>query len=86
MKRVISGFDNEAIMGLINYFLSMPGWFVFTVIFSITVFFLGIRIIRPTQRGVKERLGRYNKYCKPGFHWIIPLIDRLIKINIIRCS
>ena len=82
MKRVISGFDNEAIMGLINYFLSMPGWFVFTVIFSITVFFLGIRIIRPTQRGVKERLGRYNKYCKPGFHWIIPLIDRLIKINI----
>jgi len=69
-------------MGLINYFLSMPGWFSFTVIFSITVFFLGIRIIRPTQRGVKERLGKYSKYCKPGFHWIIPFIDKLVKINV----
>lgn len=60
----------------------MPGWFSFTVIFSITVFFLGIRIIRPTQRGVKERLGKYSKYCKPGFHWIIPFIDKLVKINV----
>jgi regulator of protease activity HflC (stomatin/prohibitin superfamily) len=82
IRTVISGFDYEAIMGLINYFLSMPGWFSFTVIFSITVFFLGIRIIRPTQRGVKERLGKYSKYCKPGFHWIIPFIDKLVKINV----
>lgn len=47
------------------------------------IFFLfGIRIIRPTSRGVIERLGRYQKFAQPGFHWIIPVIDKLYKINI----
>ncbi|MDD4150145.1 MAG: SPFH/Band 7/PHB domain protein [Bacteroidales bacterium] len=41
----------------------------------------GIRIIRPTHRGLIERLGRYNKYANPGFHWIIPGIDKLYRVN-----
>ncbi len=48
----------------------------------VLIFFLGIRIIRPTHRGLIERLGKYKKFAQPGFHWIIPVIDRLIKINI----
>ena len=53
------------------------------IIAAIIIFFLwGIRIIRPTQRGLKERLGKYKKFCNPGFHWIIPIIDRMIKVNI----
>ncbi len=46
------------------------------------VFLWGIRIVRPTNRGLVERLGKYKKFAQPGFHWIIPLIDRMIKINI----
>ncbi len=46
------------------------------------VFLMGIRIIRPTQRGLIERLGRYNSYANAGFHWIIPIIDRLFKVNV----
>ncbi len=42
----------------------------------------GIKIVRPTERGLMERLGKYNSLANPGFHWIIPLIDRLYKINI----
>ncbi|MFC1752958.1 SPFH domain-containing protein [Thermoproteota archaeon] len=45
------------------------------------VFFLGIRIVRPTHRGLVERLGKYNRFAAPGFHWIIPLIEIMIIVN-----
>lgn len=54
----------------------------FIIVAIIIIFLWGIRIIRPTQRGLKERLGKYKKFAMPGFHWIIPIIDRMIKINI----
>jgi regulator of protease activity HflC (stomatin/prohibitin superfamily) len=44
---------------------------------------LGIRIVRPTHRGLVERLGKYRRFAKPGFNWIIPFgIDRMYQINI----
>lgn len=43
---------------------------------------LGIRIVRPTHRGLIERLGKYKKLADPGFHWIIPVVDRLFMVNI----
>jgi regulator of protease activity HflC (stomatin/prohibitin superfamily) len=46
------------------------------------IFFAGIRIVRPTQRGLIERLGKYHNFANPGFHWIIPIIDRLFLVNI----
>lgn len=46
------------------------------------IFLWGIRIIRPTQRGLIERLGKYNRFCNPGFHWVIPVIDSMVKVNI----
>ena len=52
------------------------------ILFFILLFFFGIRIVRPTQRGLVERLGKYHKFAQPGFHWIIPLIDKMFKINI----
>jgi len=48
----------------------------------IFIFFIGIRIVRPTQRGLIERLGRYDKFAKPGFHWIIPLIEKMVLVNV----
>jgi len=48
----------------------------------VVIFFLGIRILRPTNRGLIERLGRYNRFAKPGFNWIIPIIENLYSINI----
>jgi len=46
------------------------------------VFLIGVRIVRPTQRGLVERMGKYCKFAMPGFHWIFPVIDKLYKINI----
>ena len=45
------------------------------------IFFLGVKIVRPTHRGLIERLGKYNKFANPGFHWIIPFIDKMYKVN-----
>ena len=48
----------------------------------ILFFFAGIKIVRPTHRGLIERLGKYNKFANPGFHWIIPFIDKMYIVNI----
>ncbi|HOW83597.1 MAG TPA: SPFH domain-containing protein [Spirochaetota bacterium] len=52
------------------------------ILLGLIIFFAGIRIIRPTHRGMIERLGRYKKFCNPGFHWIIPVIDRMVRVNV----
>ena len=48
----------------------------------IVIFFAGIRIVRPTHRGLIERLGKYRVFANPGFNWIIPGIDKMYQINI----
>ncbi|OGI07529.1 MAG: hypothetical protein A2Y40_08405 [Candidatus Margulisbacteria bacterium GWF2_35_9] len=48
----------------------------------IAIFVLGIRIVRPTNRGLIERLGKYQRFANPGFNWIIPFIDLIYIINI----
>ncbi|HOG24458.1 MAG TPA: SPFH domain-containing protein [Candidatus Omnitrophota bacterium] len=45
------------------------------------VFIAGIRIIRPTHRGLIERLGKYDRFANPGFHWIIPVVEMMHMVN-----
>lgn len=52
------------------------------ILILVLVFLFGIRIIRPIQRGLIERLGKFSRFAKPGFHWIIPFIERMYKVNI----
>jgi regulator of protease activity HflC (stomatin/prohibitin superfamily) len=56
--------------------------YLYLIIPVVVIFFAGIRIVRPTERGLIERLGKYHNFANPGFHWIIPIIDRLFLINI----
>lgn len=60
----------------------MQGWLFIVGIAAVLIFFMGIRIVRPTHRGLVERLGKYQKFAMPGFNWIIPIIDNLIQINV----
>lgn len=53
----------------------------YLIIPVILIFLLGMRIIRPTHRGLIERLGKYHHFALPGFHWIIPMIDKLYLVN-----
>jgi regulator of protease activity HflC (stomatin/prohibitin superfamily) len=56
--------------------------YLYIIIPIVLIFFAGIRIVRPTQRGLIERLGKYHNFANPGFHWIIPVIDKLYLVNI----
>ena len=45
-------------------------------------FLIGIRIVRPTHRGLIETLGKYTGFAQPGFHWVMVLIQRLYLVDI----
>ncbi len=60
----------------------MMNLFPLVLLIAGVVFFLGIRIVRPTHRGLVERLGKYHRFGNPGFHWIIPVIERMYQVNI----
>ncbi|NLT36368.1 MAG: SPFH/Band 7/PHB domain protein [Gaiellales bacterium] len=52
------------------------------VVLVLAIIASGIRIVRPTHRGLVERLGKYNRYALPGFHLIIPVIERMFQVDI----
>jgi len=56
--------------------------YLYLIVVFVIVFFWGVRIIRPTHRGLIERLGKYHRFANPGFHWIIPIIERMYPVNI----
>jgi len=47
----------------------------------VLLFFSGIRIIRPTHRGLIEVFGKYKGFAQPGFHWVIPVVTKMYQIN-----
>jgi len=59
-------------------------WVAIVVVVVLVIIFVlsGIRIVRPTSRGLIERLGKYNRYATPGCHWIVPIIEKLYKVDI----
>ena len=46
------------------------------------IVFAGFRTVRPTERGVIERFGKFNRLKEAGLTWIIPNIDKMYKVNI----
>jgi regulator of protease activity HflC (stomatin/prohibitin superfamily) len=59
------------------------GWLYILIPVVIFFWLLGIRIVRPTHRALVERLGKYRRFAKAGFNWIIPFgIDRMFQVNI----
>ncbi len=62
----------------------MPYFFLIFFLAAFIVIFLlsGIRIVRPTSRGLIETLGKYTSFAEPGFHWVFPMIQKLYVVNI----
>jgi regulator of protease activity HflC (stomatin/prohibitin superfamily) len=58
------------------------GWIAPLLFFLLLTFFVGIRIVRPLEKGVIERLGRFKSVADQGFHWIIPIIDKMYRVNL----
>ena len=57
-------------------------WILVGAAVIVVLFFVGVRIVRPTHRGMVERLGKYNDFAQPGFHWMIPVVDKMYQINV----
>ena len=49
---------------------------------AVILFLVGVRIVRPTHRGLVERLGKYRRFASPGFNWIVPFVDKMYRVNI----
>jgi regulator of protease activity HflC (stomatin/prohibitin superfamily) len=54
---------------------------ILVVAAAAALFLAGIRIVRPTHRGLVERLGKYRRFAGQGFNWMIPLVDRMVQVN-----
>lgn len=52
------------------------------IIAGVVIFFFGIRIVRPTRRGVIEFLGKYSRFANAGFNWVVPVIERMYIVNV----
>lgn len=50
-------------------------------VFVFVVALMGVRIISPYQKGVIQRLGRYQRTAVPGLTIIIPFIDSMLKVD-----
>ena len=52
---------------------------VAAVLFAVVV--SGVKIIRPFERGLVERLGKYHATVEPGLRLILPFIDRMVRVD-----
>ena len=50
-------------------------------LFVFIVAIASIRIVQPYQKGVVERLGRYQRTVQPGLTLIIPFVDSIQKVD-----
>jgi len=58
---------------------------VFWLILAAVIFIIaasGIKIIRPFEKGLVERLGKYRRDANPGLQFIIPFIERMVKVDL----
>ncbi|AJG39916.1 MULTISPECIES: SPFH domain-containing protein [Thermotoga] len=54
---------------------------VVIVLFLVIVAASSLRIVRPYERGLVERLGKFKREVGAGIHFIIPFFERMIKVD-----
>lgn len=62
--------------------ISIISWLLPFIIFLFLMFFTGIRIVRPLEKAIIERLGKFKRVADQGFKWIIPIIDKMYRVNL----
>jgi regulator of protease activity HflC (stomatin/prohibitin superfamily) len=50
--------------------------------FAVVVFVVGVRVLAEYERGVIFRLGRYAGNKEAGLRWIIPGVDRMVRVSL----
>lgn len=63
--------------------MTITAWIIIAAVAIVVIYvFAGVRVVRPTSRGLVERFGKYRRVAEPGFHWIVPIADRLYLVNV----
>jgi regulator of protease activity HflC (stomatin/prohibitin superfamily) len=52
------------------------------VILALWVVASAVKIVRPTQRGLVERFGKYSRFAPPGMHFMVPFAEKMYLVNI----
>jgi regulator of protease activity HflC (stomatin/prohibitin superfamily) len=55
---------------------------IIPLVVIVYAFLWSLRIVRPTEKGLVERLGRYHRFVQGGMTFLVPFVDRIIKVNI----
>ena len=56
--------------------------FVLIVIVLIIIGFKSVKILRPYEKGVVERLGKYSRTAESGVAILIPFIEKMVKVDL----
>lgn len=62
----------------------MIGIIILGIIVLVAVVFaaMSVKIVRPTERGLIETLGKYTGFAEPGMHLIIPIYQNIVYVDI----
>ena len=52
------------------------------IIIVLYVLYLSVRIVRPIDKGLVERFGKYHRFVEGGITFLFPLMDRILKVNV----
>jgi regulator of protease activity HflC (stomatin/prohibitin superfamily) len=58
----------------------LVSWFVPIILLAVVILPQAVRILREYERGVIFRLGKLYGTKGPGLIFLIPLVDRMVKI------
>ena len=64
------------------------GWFggilagvAVAIVCAIVLLAVSLKTVRPTEKGLIERFGKFNRYAEAGLTFLVPFTERLIIVN-----
>lgn len=51
-------------------------------LFLLLMLVLSVKIVRPYEKALVERLGKFNRILEPGIHFVIPFMEHVRKIDL----
>lgn len=59
----------------------MPGLLIIMAVVIFVVAATGLKIVRPWEKGLIERLGKYQRTANSGLTLIVPFLEKMIKVD-----
>lgn len=56
--------------------------FIVVIVVALFLSFQSFYQVNPSEKGVVLRLGKFNDITEPGLHFLIPLVEKVIKIDV----